>query len=409
VRRWLPFELIAALRFLREGRMQTVFILAGVTIGVAVIVFMSALLAGLQSNFIRRVLTSQAHIVLLPPEEVARPQRGGGPEIVGDAVVQRPAQRLRSIDQWQAILAQLRAMPEVRVAAPIAAGSALAIRGEASRSVSVLGVEPESYFQVVRLPDNIAAGTARLTSQDIVIGTELARLVGVDVGDRIRLAAASGRDAVLTVTGLFDLGNKAVNERSVFVAFRTAQSLLGLEGGVTSLEVTVTDVWAADVVARAIGGTTGVRADSWITTNIQFFTAVNAQRMANTLIRLFVGLSVALGIASVLVVSVVQRSREIGILRAMGARRGQVLRIFLIQGGLLGLLGSLSGSALGAGAVIAWHTFARQADGSEMFPLILGSTLFIMASVLACLTGVLAAVAPAVRAARLDPVVAIRG
>ncbi|MCB4820248.1 FtsX-like permease family protein [Roseicella aerolata] len=409
MKRFLPFELIAALRFLREGRMQTAFILAGVTIGVAVIVFMSALLAGLQANFIKRVLTSQAHVMLLPPEEVARPQRGGEPGVVEDAVVQRPAQRLRSIDQWQAILGQLREMPEVRIASPVAAGSALAVRGEASRSVTVTGVEPETYFQVVRLPDNIAAGTPRLTSQDIIIGTELARLVGVEVGDRLRLSAASGRDAVLTVTALFDLGNKQVNERSVFVALRTAQSLLGLEGGVTSLEITVGDVWAAEVIAQAIRRLTGIRADSWISTNIQFFTAVNAQQMTNTLIRVFVGLSVALGIASVLVVSVVQRSREIGILRAMGARRGQVMRIFLIQGGVLGLLGSLSGSLLGAGAVIAWHSLARQADGSELFPLILQASLFLGAAVLAMLTGVLAAMAPALRAARLDPVVAIRG
>jgi lipoprotein-releasing system permease protein len=406
---WLPFEVIAALRFLREGRMQTAFILSGVTIGVAVIVFMSALLIGLQSNIIRRVLTSQAHIVLLPPEEVARPQRAGLPATVQDAVVQRPAQRLRSIDQWQAVLAGLRARPEVMVAAPVAAGAALAIRGEASRSVTVTGVEPGTYFRVVRLPDNIRSGTPRLGSEDILVGTDLAQLLGVEAGDRVRLSAASGRDAVLTVTGLFDLGNKAVNERAVFVALRTAQSLLGLEGGVTSLDVTVTDVWAAETVARSIQGATGVRADSWIRTNIQFFTAVNAQEMANTLIRAFVGLSVALGIASVLVVSVVQRQREIGILRAMGASRGQVMRVFLIQGGVLGLLGSLSGSAVGAGAVIAWHGLARQADGTEMFPLMLSGTLFAAAAVLACLTGVVAATAPALRAARLDPVVAIRG
>lgn len=409
MRRWLPFEAIAALRFLREGRMQTGFILAGVTIGVGVIVFLSALLAGVQANFIARVLSSQPHIVLLPPEEVARPQRGGDPGTLEDPVVQRPAQRLRSIDQWQAILGQLRAMPEVAMAAPVAGGAALAVRGEVGRSVTVAGIEPESWFEVVRLPRYVTAGTLRLTSQDVVIGIELARLVGVQPGDRIRLSAANGRDAVLTVTALFDVGNKPVNERNVYVALRTAQSLLGLEGGVTGIELTVRDVWTAERVADRIRRLTGVRAESWIATNAQFVTALNAQVTANTVIRIFVGLSVALGIASVLVVSVVQRSREIGILRAMGARRGQVLRVFLIQGGVLGLLGSVSGSALGAGTVIAWHTLARQADGSELFPLVIGPSLFLGAALLAMLTGVLAAMAPAVRAARLDPVVAIRG
>jgi lipoprotein-releasing system permease protein len=136
---------------------------------------------------------------------------------------------------------------------------------------------------------------------------------------------------------------------------------------------------------------------------------MRAQINTNTLIRVFVGLSVAFGIAAVLVVSVIQRSKDIGILRAMGARRGQILRVFLIQGGLLGFLGSLIGSALGMGVLLYWHSVARQADGRELFPLILDPRLFIGAALLATFVGVLSAAMPAVRAAKLDPVVAIRG
>ena len=105
--RWLPFEWIVALRFLREGRLQTLFIVSGVAIGVAVIVFMSALLTGLQANFIRRVLTAQAHIQLLPPKEVARPLRPPRRRL-GHASRARSCRRrcsaLKSIDQWQAIV-----------------------------------------------------------------------------------------------------------------------------------------------------------------------------------------------------------------------------------------------------------------------------------------------------------------
>ena len=139
------------------------------------------------------------------------------------------------------------------------------------------------------------------------------------------------------------------------------------------------------------------------------FTAVKAQVYTNTLIRLFVGLSVAFGIAAVLIVSVIQRSKDIGILRAMGTSRGQILRVFLLQGGLLGFIGSLFGAAMGAGALIYWHAAQRQADGSELFPLILEHRLFVMTALLATVTGLLAATAPALRAAKLDPVVAIRG
>jgi len=409
---WIPFEWIVALRFLREGRLQTVFIIAGVAIGVGVIVFMSALLAGLQSNFIRRVLTAQAHIQLLPQQEVTRPLRRGLDAVPGEiegAIVQPPLQRLKSIDQWQTVATQIRAMPDVLVVAPVASGSALVVRGSASRAISIAGIEPDLYFRIVDLESKMVRGNTRLTATDILIGTELASDLGVDVGDKLRVTAANGAASALTVTGIFDLGNKGANQRNTFAALHTVQSLLGLPGGVTSLEVTVRDVYAAETIAQRINAATGVEADSWIKTSAQFFAAVSAQTTANTSSRFFVGLSVAFGIASVLVVSVVQKSREIGILRAMGISRGQILRVFLLQGGLLGLGGSVAGCGVGALGLVLWQRLARNADGTPLFPLAFDPRLFIVALLLATLTGLFAAFAPALRAARLDPVVAIRG
>jgi lipoprotein-releasing system permease protein len=409
VNRWLPFEWIAAVRFLREGRLQTLFIIGGIAIGVGVIVFMSAMLAGLEANFIKRVLTSQPQIQLLTPDQVARPLRARDQGVIEDAVVQRPSQRVISIDQWPKIRNQMLAMPEVTAVSPTILGSVLAIRGDASRAVTLSGVEPESYFKIVKVPDYIVAGEPRLTSDDIVIGIELAKDLGATIGDKLNVQAASGANRVLTVTGLVDLGNKGVNQRTAYVALRTAQSLLGMVGGVTTIDMTVQDIYAAEEIAQRVQASNAVEADSWIKTNAQFFTAVQAQETSNTLIRLFVALSVAFGIAAVLIVSVIQRSKEIGILRAMGTSRGQILRVFLLQGGLLGFVGSLFGAAMGAGALIYWHSIARQADGTELFPLILERQLFVVTAVLATFTGLLAATAPALRAAKLDPVVAIRG
>ncbi len=406
--RWLPFEWIAAVRFLREGRLQTLFIIGGIAIGVAVIVFMSAMLAGLEANFIKRVLTSQPQIQLLRPDQVARPLRGK-PGVIEDAIVQRPSQRVISIDQWPKIRDQMLAMEEVTGVSPTISGSVLAVRGDASRAVTLSGVEPDSYFRIVKVPEYIVAGEARLTSEDIVIGTELAKNLGATVGDKINVQAANGANRVLTITGLVDLGSKGVNQRTAYVALRTGQSLLGMIGGVTTIDMTVKDIYAAEQIAQRIEAANPVEADSWIKTNAQFFTAVRAQETSNTLIRLFVALSVAFGIAAVLIVSVIQRSKEIGILRAMGTSRGQILRVFLLQGGLLGFIGSLFGASMGAFALIYWHAVARQPDGSELFPLILERRLFVWTALLATLTGLLAATMPALRAARLDPVVAIRG
>ena len=407
--RWAPFEWIAALRFLKEGRMQTLFIVTAVAIGVAVIVFMSAMLASLQANFIKRVLTSQPHIQLIPPDEIARPLRPSENGHLVAAIVQRPAQRIRSIDQWQKVRTQLLLWPQIVTVSPTMSASALAVKGDASRSISLTGIDPEVYFNIVRIPDYLVAGQPRLTTEDILVGTELAKELGVALGDKINVTTAGGTSRVLTITGIFDLGNKGANVRTTFVALRTAQALARLVGGVTSIDLTVSDVYAAETIAQSIQTATGVEADSWIKTNAQFFTAVNAQQTSNTLIRVFVALSVAFGIASVLVVSVIQRSKDIGILRAMGTSQGQILRVFLLQGGLLGAAGSLVGAAAGGATIVFWHGYLRQADGSELFPLVLEPSLFVNAVVLAAITGIAAAAVPALRASRLDPVVAIRG
>ena len=406
---WLPFEPFVAIRFLKEGLVQTLFIIGGISIGVGVIIFMSALLTGLKSNFVNRVLTGQAHIQVIAPKEVVRAMRSSGDRDVVQSTLQSPLQRLKSIDQWQSIAAQIAQMPWVSVVSPAATGAALVIRGSASQSVNLMGIVPDLYYQIVPLPEKIVQGRAVLSGEDVLIGTELASILGVTVGDKISLSSATGSFNVLTLRGIFDLGNKGANTRTVYVAMRSAQSLLNLTGVATVLDVTLQDVYQAENIAQKITAMTQMQADSWIKTNEQFFTAIGAQTTANTAIRFFVALSVGFGIASVLVVSVVQRSSDIGILRAMGIKRSQILRIFLIQGGLLGLGGALVGACLGASALLLWDVFMRNADGTVMFVLELDGALLLQALALATLTGLLAAFAPALRAARLDPVVAMRG
>ena len=180
-------------------------------------------------------------------------------------MLQPPLQRTKGIDQWQAVAATLREMPEVRGVSPALVGSALAARGDASRAISITGMEPQLYYRVIALPDKIVAGTAQIGTTDILVGIELASDLGVGVGDKLRVTTAAGGQLVLTVAGLFDLESKGANQRNAYVALRTAQTLLGTPGGVTALDVTVVDVYAAEQVAQRITALTGVEADSWIT------------------------------------------------------------------------------------------------------------------------------------------------
>lgn len=405
----LPFEWIAAIRFLREGRMQSLFIIGGVAIGVAVIVFMSALLVGMQANIFRRVLTSQPHIALERPKDVARSLREDESYKAVLATIQKPSQRQSSIDQWQKVRDQMGRRSDVLAVSPTVTGPAFAVRGTASQAISLIGIEPEQYIKIISLPEKIVDGTFRMTNLDMLIGTQLAEDLGVQVGDKLRVVTASGGSLTLTIAGIFDLGSRGVNQRNVYVLLSTAQNLLNLIGGVSSIDLTVLDPFKAEDIAQSIANETGLDALSWIKTNNQLFLGLNAQSFTSAMIRVFVGLSVAAGIASVLVVSVVQKSKEIGILRAMGGSRGQVLRVFLLQGALLGFMGSLVGSTLALGLIAAWRSVAKNPDGTPMFLITMDPQLFLWAAVTATLTGLIAAVTPAMRAAKLDPVVAIRG
>lgn len=405
----LPFEWLLATRFMREGILQTLFITSGVALGVSVIVFMSALLGGLQKSLFDRTLDYQPQIVISAPEEHARALRQATPALRLAQLIQPRAQRLRSVDQWQKVVSQLRNRAEVVVVAPIISGSGLVLRNDANRAVSITGIEPESYLKLIALASKIVAGTAIVQANDIVIGTDLALDLGVSVNDKLTLQTASGTRVTLTICGIFDFGQRGQNRGSVYVAMRTAQSLLSLVGGVSSIGVDASDPFDAEVLAQSIAAQTGLKVESWIATNADLFTALNGQRITFFVIRLFVGLSAALGIVSVLVVSVLQKSKEIGILRATGTSRAQVLRLFLVQGALYGLFGSLFGSGLGWGFLVAWRDFARNPDGTQFFTINFDPMLFFYTAIGALLVGTLAAVFPAQRAARLDPAIAIRG
>ena len=406
--RFLPFEWIVAVRFLIEGASQTAMIVLGTSVGVGVIVFMSALLVGIQGNFINRIMNTQAHIVVYQPDTISRPlfTIAGFSEL---PVIQKPAQHISPIDQWQKTLLQMRSMNDIAVAAPVVSGSAQVVQGANIRPLSIVGVEADSYFSIVNIPGMIVSGSSELTTQNILVGTTFADKMGVVVGDKIRLTALSGQQLMLTIGGIFDLGNRGANERTAYVALRTAQSMMAIKGGIITIEVTVNNLYAAETIAQEITATTGLTADSWIKTNAQFFTAMNTQNISFSIINFFIALSVAFGIASVLVVSVVQRSKEIGILRAMGASQGQILRIFVVQGGIVGLLGSIGGSMLGFAIAYLFTTFARLADGTPIATITITPLLVLETAAVATIVGLGAAMFPAMNAAKLDPVVAING
>jgi len=395
-------EWVIATKFLREGRAQSALILVGIGVGVAVIVFITALITGLQNNIIERTLGTQAHIKLSAPDEVNRilPLADGSVQLVLES---KRAQRLRSINNWIQLIDVLDGLSEVTAVSPIISGPAFARRGEALESVALIGINSERYQRILPIREDMIEGVFEVGAGKTVIGKQLAIELGISAGDKLRLQTGQGGDSVLSVAGIFELGVRELDARYVYLDMSQAQSLLNLPGAATVIDMTVSDIFNADITAMRIQRLTGQKVESWMQSNAQLLNALQSQSLSTNMISVFVALSVALGIASVLSVSVVQRTREIGILRAIGIARSQMLRVFLIQGALFGLFGSLLGGISGYLLVWVFNTF-----GPRLFTIPVDPNLLLAATVLATVTGIVSASIPARRAAHMDPVEAIR-
>ena len=356
---WFGFEARVAVRFLREGRLQSVLIIVGVAAGVAVITYISALITGLQANTFTKTLGGQAHVTLRALDDVVTPARASESGVTALTDTQAKGQRLRSVANWQVLVPLLERIPAIAAISPIVAGGGLAQRGEATQSVSITGVDLERYDRVVKLREKVVEGVARLAPGEAIIGSELASDLALRPGDRFTLLTGSISETV-RVTALVDLGVRELNRRTVVVPLRLAQSLLGLPGDVTSIDLALHDVWSAKDFALDLRERFPYKVESWQETNAQLVAALNAQSVSTGLIRVIVLLVVVLGIALAL-------------------------------------------------AMIALFTaFVRGSDGLPLFVITLPPSLALQVALIASVCGVLAAIAPARRAAAMDPAQAIR-
>lgn len=397
---WIEWRI--ALRFLADNPLQTLLISVAISVGAAVIVFITALMTGLQDNVINKTLGTQAHIRI----EATRQHNNLSTTLEGQYVwaLESPrAQRLQTINNWQDVRDVLDQYSVLTTVSPLISGPAFAQKGSARASIALMGIDPERYDGIIELESYLREGRFSVGASNVVIGQQLAEDLGLRSGDKLRLDAGDNRQAVMDVAGIFELGVRELDSRYVYTDLKQAQTLLDLPGGVTVIELKITDVFSADYWAQRLTQLTGLHVQSWMESNGQLLNALRSQTMTTQMIRVFVALSVAFGIASVLAVSVVQRTREIGILRAMGSSQQQILRVFLLQGGLLGLAGSLLGVMVGYALVQVFNGIE-----GRLFLIRLEPSMLLSAIAIATAAGVVAAMVPARRAAKYDPAVAIR-
>jgi len=212
----------------------------------------------------------------------------------------------------------------------------------------------------------------------------------------------------MTVRGIFSLGIQAIDERVVYMDLGGAQNFLGLAGGVSMLELKVVDVWQASQVAERLARATRLKASSWLDRNARLQEGLRAQASSSQMIKGFSLLTIAIGVASALFLSVARRRSEIGILRSFGIGRGAIIRTFVLQGLFIGLVGSLVGVALGFGFNHLLLAATMRPSGAPSIPLDPARGEYFTAFLLATVSSAFAAILPARSAAKIDPLEAIQ-
>jgi lipoprotein-releasing system permease protein len=400
------FGFRVAIRYLLSGGGQTILMVSLVMIGVTAYTFITATVQGVQSNVIDSTLGSSSHVTIEPWDRL--------PVLIAEAENILPTtvqgqQRDKVITDWKSVLERIEGLPGIVAVSPSVVGSGFAIRGTQLRPISIKGGFTEEVNGIVDLRKDLTAGSFLLDSGGCVIGVTLARKLNLGIGDKFRIQSEKLDIASFQVRGIVYAGTPAFDETNVFVYLPDAQRLLRKTGAITSIETKLYDLWDADKLADRIQDRTGLEAKPWNRENGQIMSLITSQNLATGVIRAFALLSVAVGIASVLNVTVTQKSKEIGILKSMGARGINITSTFVALGGLIGVVGGIFGAILSYASTVLVGGLTKAAPkGTPSFTMDFRPEYIWQAVAVAIVVAMLGAIIPSRKAARLDPVEAIR-
>lgn len=376
-----------ALRFLKSSKGQTLLIALGIAIGVSVQIFIGSLIQGLQKSLVDTTIGSQPQITIKSNSD--------------DKLIKDYAPLLDKVAND---------FPGVKYVSPAADGPALITANDKNYSILVRGLSFDAAEGIYKIRERLVEGSLPTKEDEVLIGTNLQQEAGVMVGDEITALTNLGAPKTMTVTGIFDLQVASLNNSWVLTNLATAQSLFAYDQQITGVEMQVADVFTADTTAAAIQDSLSqeLKVDNWKDQNAALLSGLNGQSVSSYMIQLFVMVSVLLGIASVLAITVVQKSKQIGILKAMGIRDQASSQIFLFQGLLLGIAGAILGILLGLGLAYSFTKFALKPDGSPVVPLFIDPAFIALSAGFAIVVSTLASLIPAGKSSKLNPIEVIR-
>lgn len=384
----MRLSLRIAARFLLSGKAQTVLILLGISIGVAVQVFLGSLIEGLQKGLIETTIGSSSHITISQKEDE------------------------KNFSNWKRTIYEIKSSEaNIQNISVSVDNPGFVYYKDKTEPILLRGIVFADADKIYKIGSRLYEGKLPVKDTQIMIGKDLAEKLKLKTGRTLKVSMSNGNASSFEVVGFYDLKVASINKSWMFTTLSAAQNLIGIDNKITSIEMQVQEVFQADSIADMLKqniSNKNLTVDNWKEQNASLLSGLNGQSVSSYMIQVFVLIAVTLGISSVLAISVVQKSKQIGILKAIGIQNRNASLIFVLQGLILGLFGGILGIGFGVGLLKMFATFALNPDGNPVVPVYININFMALSGIIAVTASVIASLIPARLSVRLDPIEVIR-
>ncbi|HEY0007388.1 MAG TPA: ABC transporter permease [Tepidisphaeraceae bacterium] len=408
-----------SMRYLLAHARQTLVCIAGVLISVTMFIVMTSMMSGFTDKFIIETVESSGHITVHDePRQSQTPilqMHYPDPNALLALEGTKPRDVIEKIKNPTGLIAQLESMPGIVAAAPVVAGDAIATYGTKTATVAIYGVNPAKHLRVTTIGDDLVEGSFdRLeTSADgIILGSGLVSVLGARLNDNLTLASPTGGRTLAKVVGIFSTGVTPVDYTRAYILQSSAETLLDKKNIVNEIVLRTTDYTQAREYAAQIESLCGYKTESWQEANANFLKIFRIQTIITYIITGALMIVAAFGVLNILIMAVLERVNDIAILKSFGLSRNDITKIYMVQGVVIGIIGSTLGLLCGKALVEILRRIPIKMEGlvkAEGLLMSEHNSDYIASFVASMIVVLIAAVYPARRAATYDPVEVIRG
>ena len=379
----LAFQI--AWRFLTSAKRQTLIIILGISVGVSVQVFIGSLISGLQKNLVETAIGSSSHITVISD---------------GGSVIDNYEDTMTTLGNESDLFT---------VITPVFDLPGILEKGTEKTEILYRGLEFDTANGIYKLDERLIEGSLPDADKEIALGIRIKEELGLTVGDTITIEILGGFET-LSIVGFFDIGVAQLNRSWGVGTIETLQSIASSTGA-TRIETQLSDTFEAEALALELDQileSDGLKTQNWMIENESLLSGLQGQSISSLMIQIFVIISVVLGISSTLAITVMQKSRQIGIMKAMGIKDRDASYVFLSEGFILGIFGAIGGVLLGLGLSYAFTTFAVNSDGTPVVPLSIDSSFIALSGGIALVACLVASLTPAIKSSKMTVIEVIR-